>query len=192
MVGRSLHRQGILDSVAELDRPGPVIGAVRMAVSLQPHGLRETSGTDSSEPPTDLVAHLFAELFPAGWSFIFGDIEPIEDVEFFKDRVTIARHRQDAQQFGRRPARAGDFPSAYRVGAIARCEATQLRHVCRGQGSADRIAEIHAKLFQLGAGHWGCFKLALPAQFGNFQPQRILHYQPAGKTSRSPEMAFTQ
>jgi len=104
-------------------------------------------GTWSSEAPTDLVAHLFAKLFPAGGSFIFRDIEPIEDVEFFKDRVTVACHRQDDQQFGSRPAGAGDFPSAYRVGAVTGREATQLRHVCRGQGSADGIAEIHAKVF---------------------------------------------
>jgi hypothetical protein len=104
------------------------------------------AGTDSSEAPANLVAHLFAELLPAGGSFVFGNIEPIEDVEFFKDRVTIAGHRQDAQQFAGRPARARDFPSAYRVGAITRPKATQLRHVRRGERSADRITEIHAEL----------------------------------------------
>ena len=139
MVGRSLHRQGILDCVANLiGRAGR--RAVRVARA-------RPAGSDSSEPPTNLGAHLFAELFPARGSFIVGDIEPIEDVEFFKDRVTIARHRQDAQQFGRRPARAGDFPPAYRVGALTGCEATQLRHVGRGQASADRMTEILAKLF---------------------------------------------
>jgi hypothetical protein len=121
--------------------------AVRMPVLSNRMVCAKPVGTCSSEAPTNLGAHLFAELLPAGGSFTFGDIEPIEDVEFFKDRVTIARHRQDAQQFGRRSARAGDFPSAYRVGAITGGKATQLRHVCRGEGSADRITKIHAKLF---------------------------------------------
>jgi len=121
---------------------------------------------------------------PAGGSFVFGNIEPIEDVEFFKDRVTIARHRQDAQQFAGRPARARDFPSAYRVGAVAGRKAAQFRHVRRGQRSADRITEIHAELFQFGAGHWGRFKLAFLRGPGGFPRQRILHYQPAGNTSR--------
>jgi hypothetical protein len=60
----------------------------------------------------------------------------------------------------------------------------ELRHVRRGQRSADRITEIHAKLFQFGAGHWGRFKLAFLRGPGGFPRQRILHYQPAGKTSR--------
>jgi len=148
MVGRSLHRQGILDCVAERSigwgrsSHNPYRGSLfNRAACTRP------AGTWSSEAPTNFVAHLFAKLFPAGGSFIFRDIEPIEDVEFFKDRMTIAGHRQDAQQFGRRTAGAGNFPSAYRIDAITRREATQLRHVCRGQGSADRITEIHAKLF---------------------------------------------
>jgi hypothetical protein len=44
MVGRSLHRQGILDCVAELDRLGQVVAQSACRLSLQPHGLRETSG----------------------------------------------------------------------------------------------------------------------------------------------------
>ena len=142
MVGRSLHRQGILNCVAELDGCGRWL-----RVGLRPHGRRQAAGGCSGEAPANLVAHLFAKLFPAGGSFIFGDIEPIEHVEFFEDRVTIARHRQDAQQFGHRSARAGDFPSAYRVDAIARREAAQLRHIGSGQRSADRITEIDTKLF---------------------------------------------
>ena len=44
MVGRSLHRQGILDCVAQLDRPRQVVAQSASRLSLQPHGLRETSG----------------------------------------------------------------------------------------------------------------------------------------------------
>jgi len=76
-----------------------------------------------------------------------------EDVEIFKDRVTVACHRQDAKQFGRRPAGAGDFPSAHRVGAVAGREAAQPCHFGGGQASANRVTEIRAKLFQFGAGH---------------------------------------
>jgi len=118
MVGRSLHRQGILDCLAHCLTSEAGRRRQHGWYSLQPHGPHQASGHDSSETPTNLVAHLFAELLPAGGSFIFGNIEPIEDVEFLEDRVTIARHRQDAQQFAGRPARARDFPSAYRVGAI--------------------------------------------------------------------------
>jgi hypothetical protein len=44
----------------------------------------------------------------------------------------------------------GDLPFAYRVGAIARCEATQLRHFSSRQASANRFAETLAELFQSG------------------------------------------
>jgi hypothetical protein len=144
MVGRSLHRQGILACYCPTSTTGRPAHLSPRAWPAQDHG------PCSSEPPANLLTHLFAKLLLAGGSFIFGNIEPIEDVEFFKDRVTIARHRRNAQQFGRRRARAGDLLSAYRVGAIAEREAAQLRHVCRGEGSADRSTEIHAKLFQFG------------------------------------------
>jgi hypothetical protein len=178
MVGRSLHRQGILACYCPTSTTGRPAHLSPRAWPAQNHG------PCSSEPPANLLTHLFAKLLLAGGSFIFGNIEPIEDVEFFKDRVTIARHRRNAQQFGRRRARAGDLLSAYRVGAIAEREAAQLRHVCRGEGSADRITEIHAKLFQFGAGHWAESSWHSPRGSGGFPPQRILHYQPAGKTSR--------
>ena len=106
----------------------------------------DKNSAGSAETPAYLVPHLFTEGFPARRSFFLVDIEAVEDVEVFQDRVTIASHRQDAKQFGRRPAGAGDFPSAYRVGAVAGREAAQLRHVGRGQASADRVAEIPAKL----------------------------------------------
>ncbi len=51
----------------------------------------------SAETPANLVPHLFPELFPARRPFIFVDVEPIEDVEIFQDRMTIACHRQDAK-----------------------------------------------------------------------------------------------
>ena len=83
------------------------------------------------EAAANLVAHLLAEFFPARRSFLFRDIEPIEDVKIFNNRVTIARHGEDAQQFGRRPTRAADFPSANGVGA-ARCEPAKPGHVGSG------------------------------------------------------------
>src|ERR1700721_1338828 len=100
----------------------------------------------------NLVAHLFAEFLAALRSFLFGDIEPIEDVKILDNRVTIARHGKDTQQFGGRPARAADFPTANGVGA-ARREAAKFGHVSSGQLSADRIAEILANLLEFGAGH---------------------------------------
>jgi hypothetical protein len=126
-----------------------------------PHGRRESVRRRLKRDADESRRASFRGTLAGGWvSFVFGNIEPIEDVEFFKDRVTIARHRQDAQQFAGRPARARDFPSAYRVGAVTGRKAAQFRHVRRGQRSADRITEIHAELFQFGAGHWGRFKLA--------------------------------
>jgi hypothetical protein len=108
---------------------------------------------ESAETPANLVAHLFAEGFPARRSFLLVDMEPVEDVEIFEDRVTIACHRQDAKQFGHRPAGAGDFSFTHRIGAVARREATQLRHFSSRQAPADRVTEILAKLFQFGAGY---------------------------------------
>src|ERR1700687_763666 len=107
----------------------------------------------SAETLANLVAHLFTELLPPRRSFFLADIEPVEDVEILQDRVTIACHRQDAQQFARRPAGAADFPSAYRVGAAAGGEAAKFRHVGRRQALADRLTEIRAQLFQFGARH---------------------------------------
>jgi len=101
----------------------------------------------SAKAAADLVPHVLAEGFSARGPVFLVDIEAVEDVEIFKDRISIACHRQYAKEFARRSARAFDLPSAYRVGAVADGEATQLRHVGRGQASADRMTEILAKLF---------------------------------------------
>jgi hypothetical protein len=109
--------------------------------------------TLSAEPPPHLIAHLRAEFGPARRPFLLVDIEAVEDVEIFQDRVTIAGHRQDAEQFARRPARAADFPAADHVGAVAGGKPAQPRHVGRRQAFADGVAEILAKLFQFVARH---------------------------------------
>jgi hypothetical protein len=44
----------------------------------------------------------------------------------------------------------GDLPFAYRVGGVAGCEATELRHLSSRQAYANRFAEILAELFQSG------------------------------------------
>src|SRR5260370_29987687 len=100
----------------------------------------------SAETSPDLIAHLFAEFCTARRSFMFGDVETVEDVEVFQDRVTVACHRQDAKQLARRPARACDFPPAYGVGAAAGRKAAQFRHVGSRQAFADRFTQIGAKL----------------------------------------------
>ena len=51
----------------------------------------------SAEPLTNLVAHLFAELFPARRPFRFRNVEAVEHVEIVEDRVMVAGHGQDAQ-----------------------------------------------------------------------------------------------
>jgi len=66
MVGRSLHRQGILDCIAGSTGEGES-SRVRM-------GGARASGADLSETPTNLVAHLFAELLPAGGCLSFSGI----------------------------------------------------------------------------------------------------------------------
>jgi hypothetical protein len=103
------------------------------------------------EAAANLIAHLLAEFLPARGSVLFRDIEPIEDVKIFDNRVTIARHGEDTQQFGGRPAGPADFPAANGVGA-ARREAAKPGHVGSGQRSVDRIAEVLAKLLKFGAG----------------------------------------
>ena len=109
--------------------------------------------TISAKATTNLVAHLFAEGFPARGSLGLGDTVPVEEVEIFEDRMTIAGHRQDAELFGNLFAGTGDFPLAYRVGAGLLCETTKLRHVCRRQWPADGVSDILAKPFQVMAGH---------------------------------------
>ncbi|MDP3075180.1 MAG: hypothetical protein Q8N40_06020 [Bradyrhizobium sp.] len=109
--------------------------------------------TISAKAATDLVAHLFAEGFPARGSFRLGDSVPVEDVEIVEDRMTIAGHRQDAELFGNLFAGTGDFPLAYRVGAGVLGETAKLRHVRRRQRPADGVSDILAKPFQVMAGH---------------------------------------
>jgi hypothetical protein len=48
------------------------------------------------EATANFVAHLLAEFLSARRSFLLGDIESIEDVKIFDNRVTIARHGKDA------------------------------------------------------------------------------------------------
>ena len=108
--------------------------------------------------PADFIAHLFAELFPARRPFLLGYVETVEDVEIFQDRVAVARHRQDAQQFARRSARARDLPAPDGVAAIAGRKAAELGHVGGGQGAADRVTEIAAELSEFWAGHEGQFQ----------------------------------
>src|SRR6478736_2435967 len=66
MVGRSLHRQGILDCIA-----GPTGEGESSRVRM---GGARASGADLSKTPTNLVAHLFAELLPAGGCLSFSGI----------------------------------------------------------------------------------------------------------------------
>src|SRR4030088_886093 len=113
----------------------------------QPLRLEKPSNFRLAEPAPDLVAHVLAEGLSARGAILLVDIEAVEDVEVFQDRISIARHRQYAKQLGRRPAGASDFPFAYRVGAVARRKAAQLRHVGSGQASADRMTDILANLF---------------------------------------------
>jgi len=101
----------------------------------------------SAKAAADLVPHVLAEGFSVRGPVFLVDIEAVEDVEIFKDRISIACHRQYAKEFARRSARAFDLPSAYRVGAVAGGEATQLGHIGSGEASADRMTEILAKLF---------------------------------------------
>src|SRR6266576_7201319 len=101
-----------------------------------------------AKAPTDLVPHVLAEGLPARGPVFLADIESIEHVEVLEDRVTIAGHRQDAKQFGCRPAGAADLPFADRIGAAAGGKATQLGHVGSGQALPDRLTEIVAKLAQ--------------------------------------------
>jgi len=123
---------------------------MRVMCYRRPAGIRDAR---SAETPANLVPHLFPELFPARRPFLFVDIEAVENVEIFQDRMTIACHRQNAKLFGRRPAGASDLPFADRVGACAGREATQLGHFSRRQASANGITEILAELLQFGARH---------------------------------------
>src|SRR5258708_25874536 len=100
----------------------------------------------SAETSPDLIAHLFAEFCAARRSLMFGDVETVEDVEVFQDRVTVACHRQDAKQLARRPARACDFPPAYGVRAASSRKATQVRHLSTRPASADRFTQIRSTL----------------------------------------------
>ena len=112
-------------------------------------------GTRSFETLANFIAHLFAEFLPACRSFCFRNIESIKYVEIFQDWIKVTGHGQDAKEFVRRSAGAGDLPSAYGIGTTARRQAAKLRHIRRRQRPADGVAEILAKLFQFRAGHRG-------------------------------------
>src|SRR6266853_1207306 len=56
----------------------------------------------SAKAAADLVPHILAEGFSARGPVFLVDIEAVEDVEIFKDRISIACHRQYAKQFARR------------------------------------------------------------------------------------------
>ncbi len=64
------------------------------------------------------------KLFAARRPFLDGDVESVEHVEIFKDRITLACHRHDAKQSGR----TGDLPSADGV-AIVRRKTAEPGHV---------------------------------------------------------------
>jgi hypothetical protein len=54
----------------------------------------------SSETAAHFVAHLLPEFGAARGTIPFANVMAIEHVEILEDRICIARHRQDAQQFG--------------------------------------------------------------------------------------------
>jgi hypothetical protein len=110
-------------------------------------------GNRSGETLADFIAHLFAESLPVGRPFPLIDVPAIEDVEIFEDRMAIAGHRQDEKEFACGSAGAGDLPSAYGVGTVARLKPAELCHIGGGQWPADRVTEILAKLFQFRACH---------------------------------------
>ena len=116
-------------------------------------GARGDSEREVSRDAGESRSASFPELFPARRPFLFVDIEAVENVEIFQDRMTIACHRQNAKLFGRRPAGASDLPFADRVGAGAGREATQLGHFSRRKASANGVTEILAELLQFGARH---------------------------------------
>src|SRR5438876_3655699 len=106
-----------------------------------------------SKPAAHLGAHFFAKFSPARRAVLLADVMAVEHVEVFQDGMTVAGHRQNAQQFGRRPARARDLPAPDRIGAAACRETTKLRHVGCRELSADRVAKIAAELLQFRPGH---------------------------------------
>ena len=71
MVGRSLHRQGILDCVAELDRLGQVVAQSAWRFSLQLHGLHETSGHRLKRGADEPRRASFRGTLPCGRVFHF-------------------------------------------------------------------------------------------------------------------------
>jgi hypothetical protein len=71
MVGRSLHRQGILDCVAELDQLRQVVAQSAWWFSLLPHGPRETSGHRLKRGADEPRRASFRETPPCGRVFHF-------------------------------------------------------------------------------------------------------------------------
>src|ERR1700722_13801243 len=129
-------------------------GALRVPLHLISYA-QVLAGTPLFEPLANFIAHPFAEFLPARRSFGFRNIESIKYVEIFQDWIKVTGHGQDAKEFVRRSAGAGDLPSAYGIGTTARRQAAKLRHIRRRQRPADGVAEMLAKLFQFRAGHRG-------------------------------------
>jgi hypothetical protein len=120
----------------------------RVAIVGAPSLRRRRSG----EPLANFVSHLGAKRFASGRPFLLIEIPPVEDIEIFEDRMAIAGHRQNAEEFARGSAGTAHFPPSDRIGAVAWLQATQLCHVVSRQRSADRVGEILAELFQF----WTC------------------------------------
>jgi hypothetical protein len=104
----------------------------------------------SSETAAHFVAHLLPEFGAARGTIPFANVMAIEHVEILEDRICIARHRQDAQQFGRGAARPRHFPAAYGIGFTGR-QAAQFGHVGHGERLANGRAEVFAELLQFQA-----------------------------------------
>src|SRR6185437_17044213 len=97
----------------------------------------------SRETPADLVAHHLAKFGAAGRAIPLTDVEAVEHIEVVQDRIFLARHRENAQQFTSRAARAAHFPAANGIAAL-RGQAAQARHVGRAELSANGRAKACA------------------------------------------------
>ncbi len=71
MVGRSLHRQGILDCVAECSTGWGSFAQSVSRLSLQQHGLHQTSGHLLKRGADELRRASFRETVPCGRVFHF-------------------------------------------------------------------------------------------------------------------------
>src|SRR4030095_12220434 len=69
------------------------------------------------QPLQHFLADLAAEFRAQRRAILLVDVVAIEHVEFFQDRVALARHGEDAQPLRHRPNRALDLPAPDGVGA---------------------------------------------------------------------------